>query len=158
MDHKREENLVFFKEKIKEIKIALFKSEIDSELQLPNNIVETLKVEDDGTIWFFTTCNGNHARFIDKSFFAYLNYYKKGTDCHFQLCGKAIIVDNDYESPLCILNSFTKGKYASVLVKMKIMQADFFENKTFTNVSWTEKIKSAINNLFLSTHRVYNFS
>ena len=31
-------NLVFLKEKINLIKIALFKSEINSELQLPNNI------------------------------------------------------------------------------------------------------------------------
>ncbi len=45
-----DENLVFLKEKIREIKFALFKSEINSELQLPNNIIQNLKVEDDGTV------------------------------------------------------------------------------------------------------------
>jgi hypothetical protein len=49
--------------------------------------------------------------------------------------------------------------YTTVLVKMKIMQAEFFENKIINDVSWTEKIKAAFAALFLSpAHRVYNFS
>ena len=64
-------NLEFLKEKITDIKIALFKTELNPELQLPNNIIQTFKVEDDGTIWFFTSCNGNHINHIDRSFYAY---------------------------------------------------------------------------------------
>lgn len=158
MYHNQDENLVFLKQKINDIKIALFRSETDFELQLPNNIVQTLTVEDDGTVWFFTTCNGNHARFMDKSFFAYLNYYKKDTGCRIQLSGKARIVNDCNESTFNAGDANTKDGYTSVLVKMKIMQAEFFENKVIHEISWTEKIRSAITGLFLApAHRVYNF-
>ena len=40
-------NLEFLKERIKDIKIALFRSECYSELQLPNNIISTLQMDDD---------------------------------------------------------------------------------------------------------------
>ena len=159
MFFKHDNNLVFLKEKINLIKIALFKSEINSELQLPNNIVQTLRVEDDGTIWFFTTCRGNPARFINKSFYAYLDFYKKDTGCRLQLSGKANIVDNDYESTFSSWDGYSKEGYTTVLVKMKIMQAEFFENKIITDISWIERIKGIINNLFLPpTHRSYHFS
>ncbi len=159
MFYKHDNNLEFLKEKIDLIKIALFKSEIDEDLQLPNNIIQTLRVEDDGTIWFFTTCKGNHARFINKSFYAYLDYYKKDTGCRLQLSGKAGIVDNDYESPFATWDGFSKEGYTTVLVKMKIMQAEFFENKIFADISWTERIKTAISGLFQPpSHRSYHFS
>jgi len=155
----QDENLVFLKDKINEIKIALFKSESDFELQLPNNIIQTLRVEDDGTVWFFTTCNGCYARFMDKSFYAFLNYYKKDTGCRLQLGGKAIIVNDYSESSFPAENDFSKETYTSVLVKMKIMQAEFFENKIIHEVSWTEKIRSAFAGLFMSpAHRIYDFS
>lgn len=159
MYHKQDEHLVFLKDKINEIKIALFKSETDFELQLPNNIIQTLSVEDDGTLWFFTTCNGCHARFMDKSFYAYLSYYKKDTGCRLQLSGKAIIVNDYTESSFPAENDFSKDNYTTVLVKMKIMQAEFHENKMIHEVSWREKIKAAFAGLFMSpAHRIYNFS
>lgn len=158
MNHKQVENLAFLKTRINHIKVALFKSETDFELQLPNNIVETLSVENDGTIWFFTTCNGCHARFMNKSFYAYLNYYKKDTGCRLQLGGKAVIVNNA-ENSFTETSDHSKEIYTTVLVKMKIMQAEFFENKIIHDISWTEKIKTAIAGLFFSpTHRIYNFS
>ena len=154
-----DENLVFLKEKIKDIKIALFKSEINSELQLPNNIIQTLKVEDDGTIWFFTSCNGEHAQNIDRSFYAYLDYYKKGTECRLQLSGRATIIEDDGEAFLTMSNYSKSTASRLVLVKMKIMQAEYFENKLQTNVSWKEKMKVAINHFFFNpSHRVYDFS
>ena len=159
MHYNQDEHLMFLKHKINEIKIALFKSEMNSELQIPNNIIETLCVEDDGTVWFFTTCNGKHARFINKSFHASLNYYKKSTGSYLHLSGKAIIVNDHAENPFPMLNDCSNELYTSVLIKMKIMQADFFENRTSTDVSGVEKIKALIAGLFLSPpHRVYNFS
>jgi hypothetical protein len=152
-------NLSFIQDKIKDISIALFKSEINSELQLPNNIIETLRVEDDGHIWFFTSCTGNHAQSIEKSFYAYLDFYKKGTDCRIQLSGKAnIIEDNDGEF-LTISNYSKTTASRLVLVKMKIMQAEYFENRNVANHSWKEKLKGAFQHFFFSeSHRVYDFN
>lgn len=159
MFYNNNNNLAFIKEKINLIQVALFKSEMNSELPLPNNVIQTLRVEDDGTIWFFTTCNQNHARFISKSFYAYLDYYKKDTGCRLKLSGKAHIVDNEYESDFSGSDSFSKEGYTSVLVKMKLMQAEFYENKSTTHFSWPEKIKNAFNNLFISPgYKSYHFS
>ena len=154
-----DENLSFLKEKINGIKIALFKSEINSELQLPNNIIQVLKVDDEGSVWFLTSCNFDHAKNIAKSFYAYLDFYRKGTDCRLQVSGRAEIVEDDDDAFLTMSN-YSKGiANKLILVKMKIMQAEYFENRQFDNVSWKEKLKGALNNLFFTpSHRVYDFS
>lgn len=155
----QDENLGFLKEKIKEIKVALFKSEINSELKLPNNIIQVLKVTDDGTVWFFTSCSGRQAENIERSFYAYLDFYKKGTDCRLQISGKATIAEED-EDGLFLLSNYSKSIAGSlILVKMKIMQAEYFESKQVENISWAEKLKTAFQHLFVSpSHRVYDFS
>ena len=154
-----DKNLGFLTEKINEIKIALFRTELSSELQLPNNIIQTLKVEDDGTVWFFTSFNGEHCRNIDRPFYAYLNYNKKGTGCRLQLSGKTSIVKND-DNRLFSMCNYDKGTYGRlVLVKMKIMQAEFFESKASEPNTWTEKLKQTFSYLFQQpAHKIYNFS
>jgi Pyridoxamine 5'-phosphate oxidase like len=156
---RQDRNLDFLREKIKDIKIALFKTELNPELQLPNNIIQTLKVDDDGTVWFFTSCNGIHITNIDRPFYAYLNYQKKGSGCYLQLSGKATLVNTEDEGLFSICN-YAKGSYGKlVLVKLKIMQAEFFENKIPETNSWTEKLKYTFSHLFLQpAHRTYNFS
>jgi len=150
--------MTFLKEKINEIKIALFRTEeINSELKLPNNIITTLKVDDDGTVWFLTATKEYYeiVRLIDKPFFAYLDYYRKGIDCHLRLSGKATIVHDTDEAFGINCGADHTG---IVLVKMKIMQAEFYEKRGLTNLSWSQKIRSAFNHLFIPHHRVYNFS
>lgn len=145
-----DENLDFLRQKISSIKIALFKSEFNSELNLPSNIIQTIKVDNDGTVWFFTSCNGDYVKYIDRSFYAYLDYYKKGTDCRLQVSGKANIIEDES------LGSDYKNL---VLVKLKIMQAEFFESKPQVTTTWADKLKNMINHLFPApTHRVYDFS
>lgn len=153
------EHLAFLKEKISDLEVALFKSEINSELQLPNNIIQTLKVEDDGTVWFFTSCNGSNAQYFGSSFNAYLNYYKKGTDYRLQISGRATINEND-DDELFSMSTYSKKVYTRlVLVKLKILQAEFFENRPSANLPWTKKIKSVIHHLFLTpADGIYDFS
>jgi len=156
-----DENFLFLKEKINAIRFAIFKSEMNSELQLPNNIIQVLKVKDDGTIWFLTSCNGEHSKTVDRSFYAYLDFYRKGTDCRLQLSGKATIAEDDDEAFLTMSN-YSKGVASSgrlVLVKMKMMQAEYFENRTEPVGSIADKFKFYFHQLFLSNpHKSYNFS
>lgn len=157
--HYRDEHLDFIKEKIREIKYALFKAEINSTLQLPSNVIQTLKVESDGTIWFLTSCNNDQAKRIDKNFYAYLDYYKKGTDCRLQLAGKATIIDEPDEDFLLLSNYSKNIAGKLVLVKMKIMQAEYFENKTNNSRSLADKIKQTFYHIFLhNPHRTFDFS
>ena len=157
-DNDTDENLDFIKDRIKDIRIALFKSEINSELQLPNNIIQTLKVDEDGTVWFFTSCSGDYAKNLDKSFYAYLDYYKKGTDCRLQVSGVANIVEDENDM-LSVSNYSRNIAGRLVLVKMKIMQAEYFETRPQVNESWFERMKMAVAQLFINpSHRVYDFT
>ncbi len=152
-------NLVFLKERISDIKVALFKSEMNSEIQLPNNVINTLQVDNEGNIWFFTSCTGDYAKCLTRSFYAYLDYYKKGTDCRIRVSGKATIAEDDDDAFLTMSHYSKSTVGRLVLVKMKIMQAEYFENKQATNLTWKDRLKDAINHFFFAeTHRVYDFN
>lgn len=156
----QDENLIFIKQKINEIKIAIFKSEINSELQLPNNIIQVLKVEDDGTIWFFTSCSGDHKQTIERSFYVYLDFHRKGVEGRLQISGHAK-VENDLEEDFLNLSNYSKTTMNRlVLLKMKIMQAEYFEAKPSPEISFVERIKTAFQHFFYDNthHRVYDFT
>ncbi|MFZ1454354.1 MAG: hypothetical protein WAT20_16725, partial [Ferruginibacter sp.] len=114
---------------------------------------------DDGTVWFFTSCNNRHTENVDSSFYAYLSYQKKGTGSCLHLSGKACLVKNEDDGLFTMCN-YAKGSYGKlVLVKMKIMHAEFYENIIAEPDSWTEKLKHTFSNLFLHpANRSYNFS
>lgn len=151
--------LTFLREKIQEIKVALFKSEINSELSLPNNIVETISTDPEGNIYFFTSCRGAYAAQIDQPFYAYLDYHKKGTDTRLRVSGRAIVVkeEEDVAAEENIIHGIDCRSI--VLVKMKIMQAEYFGDPIKQNITWPKKIRSSLSNfLFPSAEHHFNFS
>ena len=150
------EGLLFLKEKIEEIKIALFKADTDSLLQLPNNIISTLKVDEDGHIWFFTSCIKPYAHYIDKELYVSLDYYRKENNCRLLITGKAFI-ENDCEE--IDTGEMKDGFDKMVLLKTKILKAEYFENKPFSKVSVREKIKSVFNFIVTTDdHKMFDFS
>lgn len=155
-----EENLLFLKEKINSIRFALFRAEINSELKLPNNVIQVLNTAKDGTVWFITSCSAKHAKTLDRTFYAYLDFYRKGSDCRLQLSGKATIVEDDEDAYLTMSNYSGSLKERLVLVKMKIMQAEYFERKMEPTGTFMDKCKTIFSNVFLATapHRIYNFT
>lgn len=159
--HNNGENFGFITEKIKDIKVGLFKSEINSELLLPNNVIQILKVDNDGHLWFFTSCNGRQAANINKTFYAYLDFHKRGTDSRLLLNGTAFIVDEEGDVNELITQSNYSRSVASslVLVKMKIMQAEYFEgHEQKKNSSLKDKIFNSIYSLFSDTnHKIFDF-
>ena len=155
------ESFGFITEKLREIKIGLFKSEINSELLLPNNIIQVLRVDDNGNIWFFTSCNGRQAANINKTFYAYIDFHKKGTGSRLLLNGPAFIVDEEGDvEELITQSNYSKSLASSlVLIKMKIMQAEYFESsQEQKSGSWKEKIFNSFTNLFSDTHhKIFDF-
>ena len=151
-------NLVFLREKIKQIKIAMFKPEKNDVLQLPNNIISTLKVDDEGNVWFFTSQQGNYAQQPD-TFFAYLDYYQKGGDGRLRINGKASIV-TDYDEIDFAVRPSVPGMYGQILLlKVKIMQAEYIVSKPAHKIPFKERMKSIFSNMFLAQEqRVFDFS
>lgn len=151
-------HLVFLREQIKDIRVALFKSEINSELSLPNNVVETIHTDNEGNIYFFTSCNGNYAGQINLPFYAYLDYHKKGTDIRLKISGKAAIVNEEKNPVSPEIGKRGIHSINIVLVKMKIMQAEYSGDAIQQNHTWTQKFKSTINHFFFpSSGQHYNF-
>lgn len=149
-------HLSFLKEKIMDIKVALFKSEINSELQLPNNVIHTLNVDGDGNIFFFTSCNGFYAEQIDQSFYAYLDYHKKN-DTRIRISGCATLIKE--ETQIEMTQTETLHLNSLVLVKMKIMHAEYFDRSAQPNVSLVQKIRATFSHWFFpSSEQHYNFS
>ena len=146
--HYNDTHLTFLREKIMETKVALFKSEINSELSLPTNVIQTINVDDDGNIYFFTSSNGVFAKNIDHPFYAYLDYHKKGYGQRLCISGKAVIVkeeNEDFEHENNICNTTEKS---IILIKMKIMQAEFFGQSMHQQLTLPQKIKNSINHIF----------
>jgi hypothetical protein len=123
------QELLFLKEKIEEIKVALFRAELESVLQLPNNIISTLKVDEEGYIWFFTSCSRPFAHYFDKELHTSLDYYQKGNKC-LRITGKAFIENaNENVSPSDIQQKNDLSHV--VLLKVKILKAEYFETRPF---------------------------
>lgn len=139
--------LSFLRNRIREIKVALFKSEINSELSLPNNIIQTISVDDEGFIYFFTSCNNSYAAQINQPFYAYLDYHKKGTDIRLCISGSAQIISEEKDED--VSESVLPGFPGScvVLVKMKMMQAEYSGHPE-ERVSLAQRIKHSFTHLF----------
>ena len=145
----RDKDIRFLQKKIGEIKIAMFKAEIDPLLQLPNNIVSTLKTDDEGNIWFFTSYKGKFKKAIIHSFPACLEFYQKGGS---RICtsGKADIIQDD-----AMMQSSNDN---SVLIRFKIMHAKYFKNKSLTYSSLKTRVKDFFTDLVSSpNYREFDF-
>lgn len=157
--HYDNENMQFISEKVNQIKIALFKSDINSELLLPNNIIDVLQVDDEGHIWFYTSCNGRYARNISKSFFASLDFYKKGSECRLHLKGQACIIEDENDFFINRSNYSKTVRASLILVKMKTTQAEYYESNHINHISWKERLLYTFNHLFFSPgSKIFDFS
>lgn len=146
--HYNDTHLTFLREKIMETKVALFKSEINSELSLPTNVIQTINVDEEGNIYFFTSSNGVFAKNIDHPFYAYLDYHKKGYGQRLCISGKAVIVKEENEDIEPENDDYGMTGKSIVLIKMKIMQAEFFGQNMHQQLTLPQKIKNSINHIF----------
>ena len=154
----KDTNLDFLKDKISQIGVAIFKAESNSLLQLSNTIVRTLKTDSNGNVWFFTSCNREYAKNIDPNFYAYLDFFQKGSECRLQVSGKASIIADDSDVDTAPVINMHNNSRDVVLVKMKIQHAEYTENKPAHFPSLTSRMKHFFAELFVhDQHRVFDF-
>ncbi|MBS1597736.1 MAG: hypothetical protein JST75_05895 [Bacteroidetes bacterium] len=125
--------LSFIQHKIEELENALFFSTSESLLKIPTHIVDVLKVDELGQIWFAIPKPAQHLHEFDNSFGAKLDFFKKGKDFYLKILGKAFIVNDPEEiNTVIYINDDIKErarKNEIVLVKVKITHADYAEKK-----------------------------
>ena len=145
------QQLSFLQEKIRELGSALFFNLSESVLKLPTSIVSTLRVDDFGYVWFFVQKPQQRLNEFETEFPVRLDFFKKGSGCFLQVNGKGWVVSDPEE-----LNSFEsldeeERKLAMsemVLVKVKIMRADYYETKTANQLTWWQSAVNTVTTWF----------
>src|SRR4051812_29706369 len=140
------QQLNFLQEKIKEIGSAIFFNLSDSVLKLPTSIVTTLKVDDYGYVWFFIQKPKQQLKEFETEFPVRLDFFRKGTRFFLQVNGKGWVVNDPEE-----VNSFggivadqdSQPLKNMVLVKVKIMKAEYYETRSNRN-SWWQNAMSTV--------------
>jgi len=143
------QQLCFLKEKIQEIGTAIFFNLSQSVLKLPTSIVETIKVDDFGFVWFYIQKPKQHLTEFDKEFPVRMDFFKKGISYFLQVEGKAWMVNDPEE--INNLHSFSdeeklKGTDNMVLVKVKMLKAEYHETSNrIAGQSWWQ---NAVSNIY----------
>ena len=141
------QQLSFLQEKIREIGSALFFNLSESVLKLPTSIVSTLKVDDYGFVWFFVQKPMQNLKEFENEFPVRLDFFKKGSGCFLQVNGKGWVVTDPEEMNSFVTLPEDAKKVAMnemVLVKVKIMRAEYFETKTLSQQSWWQNAMSTV--------------
>lgn len=150
-----DQQLNFLQEKIQEIGSAIFFNLSDSVLKLPTSIVNTLQVDEYGFVWFFVQKPKQNLREFENEFPVRLDFFRKGTSCFLQVSGKGWVVTDPEE-----VNSFVmlpgEAKQIAmdemVLVKVKILKAEYFETSTSRGSWWQNAV-----NTFSTWFRTNNY-
>ena len=150
----KDSEIAFIQNKIMDISYAKFSTDLNPEFCLFNNVIKTLKSDSDGNIWFFTWCKGEYAKNINQEFFTCLDYYQKGRNSYLRITGKASITETDTDLAYAQIAGNN-----TVLIKCKIIQAEYFEYDYQYKMPVRERIIKYISGLFNSnSHRIFYFS
>lgn len=141
------QQLNFLQEKIQEIGSAIFFNLSESVLKLPTSLVSTIKVDDYGFVWFFVQKPKQHLKEFETEFPVRMDFFKKGSGCFLQVNGKGwVITDPEEMNSLDTLPEDAKemAKNEMVLVKVKIMRAEYYETKSSYRNSWWQNAVNSV--------------
>ncbi|MGB8195338.1 MAG: pyridoxamine 5'-phosphate oxidase family protein [Chitinophagaceae bacterium] len=144
-----ENHLNFLREKIQELRSALFFNTSNAVLKLPCCIINTIKVDEAGQVWFFVHRPEQYLHEFDKEFPARLDFFQKGKRFFLHLTGKAFIITDPEElNEIISLTEDVKQKAMAqmVLIKFNIANADYHE-RVMPGKSIVQKMRSQLSRL-----------
>lgn len=126
-------NLQFIREKIYTVRSAIMYSMSNELIKLPNCIVEAVKVDNEGHLWFICKPPVHQVDQCETSFPARLHFYRKGTQFHIEVSGKATIVnhvhsDNSTEKNLLVKMTMNTVEYTEPQERRKTKVEAILEN------------------------------
>ncbi len=128
-------------------------------MQANQQLVETIKVDDFGFVWFYIQKPKQHLREFDKEFPVRMDFFKKGISYFLQVEGRAWMVNDPEEiNTLHALSDeeIMKGMDNMVLVKVKMLKAEYHETGTrIAGHSWWQNAVSNIYTWFRSGNGAY---
>lgn len=139
-------NLQFLQGKIQELRNALFFSQNTSLLRMSTTIVSILKVDELGQVWFFVPRPQQALHEFDREFPVKLEFFRKGKRFFLHVAGKAFIVTDPEEINSLVYDDI-KEQIAGhmVLIKVKMMRADYFESTTVArHAGWWRELRTQL--------------
>ncbi len=143
----------FLQEKIQEIGSAIFFNLSDSVLKLPTSIVNKVKVDDYGYVWFYLQKPKQNLKEFDLEFPVRMDFFRKGQSSFLQVNGKAWVVSDPEAVNTMAYLPDAKPNFSDdmVLVKVKILKAEYFETKT-TSQSWWQNAMTTFTTWFRNSN------
>src|SRR5579872_4542548 len=122
-------DLQFLREKIQDLRSALFFSQNTSLLRMATTIVTILKVDDLGQMWFFVAKPRQVLQEFDREFPVKLEFFRKGKRFFLHVSGKAFIVADPEEINSLVYEDIREQAAGHmVLIKVKMIAAEYFES------------------------------
>ncbi len=150
-------------QKIETLKTAILYSTSNDVLKLPTHIVHTLKVDEQGNIWFIVPKPHQSISAFEKTFPVELHYFKKGNPDVIKVNGKAEIVTD--ETVINNIDFVSEERKAELLpqhifLSVKMMQVEIEEVEVEEKKTFWSSLKHSILH-FVSPqayHQTYDLS
>jgi general stress protein 26 len=128
-DMLNQSDLRVLREKIQDLKHAIFFSQNTSVLRMATTIVTLWKMDELGQMWFFIPRPKQALQEFDREFPVRLEFFKKGRQFFLHVSGKAFIV-TDPEEINGLVHEDIREQAADhlVLIKVRMLKADYFES------------------------------
>ncbi len=137
-------NKEFIQEKLKQIESAVMYSMSNNVGKLPNDVIQFLRIDEQGQIWFKGHKPRGWVRTYDQHFPARLLFYRKGVDFYIETNGMATIANAEE-----LLQNRADVEQGSVLFKMKPTVLEYTETGRPQVATGVNKIANGIYNWIL---------
>lgn len=131
----------FLRDRIHEIRSALFSNTSNATLRLPTCIISALNIDSEGQVCFFIRRPDQYMEEHEKEFPARLDFYRKGKPFFLKISGDAHLVTDQEEmmdsmglpgmAPLPSLSKL-------LLVKVKVTESQYFDARRQRSINWKE--------------------
>lgn len=110
-------NLQFIREKLNRLKRGIMFNHSQDFMKLPDNMVETLNVDEEGRLWFIVKRPPEFADQCAKNFPARLRLYQKGVFYYMEIGGNASVESYHYDA----------GGEEALLLRMDLATVEYAE-------------------------------
>ncbi len=147
----------FITGKIQQLQTAILHSHSNCLLKFPDSLAKTLQVDEVGCVWIVVKKPRQLMHEFDRSFHVGLNYYRKSTPFFLNIYGMARLVIDPEEINQLPPSLSMECNNENLLLCIRILQANYYENQPRTKQSTFQKCKQSILSLFMEDNNYYHF-
>ncbi len=153
-------DLRFLREKIQDLKNAIFFSQNTSLLRMATTIVSISKVDELGQMWFFIPRPLQALHEFDREFPVRLEFFRKGKKFFLHVSGKAFIVTDPEEVNSLVHDDIRQlASDHLVLIKVRMTKADYFESSGSGDLAhasgWWKDVRTHVHAWMFNTRPGY---